>query len=77
VPDADEQDAELARKWAARNVEAFLDGYREASGAEVDETLLAAYLADKAVYEAVYESRNRPAWLEIPLAALARLSTPT
>ena len=58
--DADEQDAELAREWAARNVEAFLDGYREASGAELDEALLTAYTADKAVYEAVYEARNRP-----------------
>lgn len=33
-------------------------------------TLLDAYVADKAVYEAVYEKRNRPAWIAIPLAAL-------
>lgn len=33
-------------------------------------TLLDAYVADKAVYEAVYEKRNRPAWIGIPLAAL-------
>jgi maltokinase len=75
--DADEQDAELAHKWANRNVEAFLDGYREASGSELDEVLLTAYTADKAVYECVYEARNRPGWLPIPLSAVAQLADQT
>jgi maltokinase len=73
--DADEHDEVLARQWAARNVRAFLAGYHEADGGEIHETLVTAYAADKAVYEAVYEARNRPAWLPIPLGALARLST--
>jgi maltokinase len=75
--DADENDQQLAREWAERNVGAFLDGYREASPAPVDDVLLAAYAADKAVYEAVYEARNRPAWLPIPMAALTRLAAQT
>jgi maltokinase len=73
--DADEHDQVLARLWSARNVRAFLTGYQEADGGEIHEVLVTAYAADKAVYEAVYEARNRPAWLPIPLGALARLSS--
>ena len=63
----------LASEWSARNRAAFLDAYATQRGEEPGasaRTLLDAYLADKVVYEAVYEARNRPGWLSIPLAAL-------
>ena len=40
---------------------------------EVDGSLLAAYVADKAAYEVVYEANNRPDWVGIPLAAVEEI----
>ena len=69
------QQAYRAAEWSERNAQAFLDGVRRAATSPpAEQTLLDAYVADKAVYEAVYEARNRPTWVEIPLEALARLA---
>jgi maltokinase len=65
-----------ADEWAQRNRDAFRTGYSEASGQDLDDddVVIRGFEADKAVYEALYEARNRPSWLPIPVAAAAQLS---
>lgn len=70
-----EQQAYRAAEWADRNRSAFLAAYVEGRTlTDEEDALLQAYVADKAVYEAVYETRNRPGWEGIPLDALGRIT---
>lgn len=76
-------DPEQVRVWVEEAQTAFLAGYADspgrqeapATGGEIglDDPLLRALLLDKALYEAVYEARNRPDWLSIPLSAIDHL----
>ncbi len=74
-PSGAPQRAYRTDEWAHRNRNHFLAAY---AGVEIDpeqQILLDAYVADKAVYETVYETRNRPSWVTIPLEAVARIGT--
>lgn len=65
-----------AEEWVAAARNAFISGYSEASGRDIrdDQLLVDAFEIDKALYETVYEVRNRPAWVPIPVHAIERLS---
>jgi predicted trehalose synthase len=65
-------------EWAAEARRALHDAYvTEAAAGEgptagTDAVLERALLIERALYEAVYEARNRPDWLSIPLEAIRR-----
>ncbi len=69
--------------WERLAVRAFLGGYGMAAGksperllpqsAEVARRACAAFELEKACYELRYELNNRPDWIAIPLAGIARL----
>jgi predicted trehalose synthase len=66
--------------WEQRARKAFLDAYFDAveptllpAGQAAIEKLLAIFELEKAVYELHYELNNRPDWVPIPVAGIARL----
>ncbi|WP_106814286.1 maltokinase N-terminal cap-like domain-containing protein [Microbacterium timonense] len=66
--------ADVVRGWARDARNGFLAGYATTAGdLDPGHPLLAALELDKAVYEAIYEARNRPTWVAIPLGAISRL----
>ena len=80
-PEDAETLAPWARLWETWVGAAFLSGYRAATirsrllpGDEDDvDTLLHAFMVDKALYELAYELNNRPDWIHIPLRGLLNL----
>jgi maltose alpha-D-glucosyltransferase/alpha-amylase len=73
--DEAERDRVLAQ-FRTRASMAFLRAYRDARGARGDaatRALLELFLVEKAAYEIAYEAANRPTWIGVPLAGLARL----
>lgn len=68
-------DAGAARRWAQEAREAFCAGYAGPTGHDprAQQGLLDALELDKALYEVVYETRNRPGWVPVPLSAVRRL----
>jgi len=67
--------AAAARDWEAVAARAFLDAYLGAAAdvpgvpadADARARLLEYFMLEKVLYEIVYESANRPAWLGIPV----------
>ncbi len=78
-PEAVDQLEPWAQLWERSTCTEFLRAYREtaATGRLLPESptdadsLLRAYLMDKAMYELRYEFNNRPNWVRIPLWGLA------
>ncbi|MDQ1529237.1 MAG: maltokinase [Actinomycetota bacterium] len=68
--------AESVEAWAPAARHAFIDGYIARSGVNLRlrREVVDAFEIDKALYEAVYEARNRPDWIAIPVEAVRRLA---
>ncbi|HEY6758171.1 MAG TPA: hypothetical protein VI318_01730 [Baekduia sp.] len=76
-------DAPAPDGWEDAVRAAYLDGYVEETdqsllppGRAAVERLLAVFELEKAVYELRYELDNRPDWVKIPVAGIARLLDP-
>jgi maltose alpha-D-glucosyltransferase/alpha-amylase len=85
LPKPKQADRERSENWAHwwQNAATarFLSAYRETiairpelvPAGETAQTLLNAYLLEKALYELLYELNNRPQWLRIPIAGILSL----
>ena len=78
VPVDAAQCEQLIARFHARAATAFLRAYWEATGSRngaAARSLLDLFLIEKAAYEIAYEAANRPTWIGVPVAGLARLIT--
>ncbi|NUT71929.1 1,4-alpha-glucan branching enzyme [Pseudarthrobacter sp. C4D7] len=71
----EQEGAQVPDSWVDDCADAFLAGYAGVIPGTVDRTspLFVALWLDKALYEVVYEMRNRPDWVAIPVNASRRL----
>ncbi|MHC6219372.1 1,4-alpha-glucan branching enzyme [Arthrobacter sp. MMS24-S77] len=67
--------ATVPATWVDDCAEAFLAGYSDITPGTIDRRspLFVALWLDKALYEVIYELRNRPDWLPIPVNASRQL----
>jgi maltose alpha-D-glucosyltransferase/alpha-amylase len=73
--------AACAEAWCAGVSEIYIERYKSTlyrspgllPDAETSDSLLHAYLLEKALYELLYELNNRPAWVGIPLHGILAL----
>ncbi|MCA1838936.1 MAG: phosphotransferase [Actinomycetota bacterium] len=84
LTDPEQRPVGLGAAWEARNRQAFLDGYVAIahglggilpSDRDSMDAILRAFELDKAVYEVNYEMANRPGWVQIPIAAINRVTS--
>ncbi|MEW5821079.1 MAG: hypothetical protein AB1782_12880 [Cyanobacteriota bacterium] len=84
LPGIAEEELNILKKWAdfweEFVCEAFLEGYLSVMRDEFDDintfnSVLEAFMIDKAIYELDYEINNRPDWLKIPVAYLKTVVT--
>ena len=70
-----QQRNDAASRWAASASDAFLRGYEKETGTAINRSdpLFLALWLDKALYEVVYEIRNRPRWIGVPAAAARQI----
>ncbi|MGD7361313.1 alpha-amylase, partial [Ralstonia pseudosolanacearum] len=79
---AQERRDQLLERFRNASTERFLEAYAAAilapgsddGACMLDLDLLDLFLLEKAAYEVNYEAANRPTWLPIPLAGLARVA---